>query len=162
MDQSYFKHFILDKDQMKSLLSSSNVTQLTRSRIQFMDGDKGLVGPATIIEVNSDMFIVAVHPSIVHQVQHLLKDGKSTHRNLNHFKLISKTDVSLRHVYSVLQPLSTGDELDTLRAADFDLLNEEQAICINVDRAKLEGGFRMNERIFREQLASTPVETNLD
>ena len=55
-----------------------------------------------------------------------------------------------------------SSELEVVRRANFDLLEEEHAIVINVDRAKLEGGFRMNERIFREQFASTKVQMDLD
>lgn len=65
--------------------------------------------------------------------------------------------MSLRHVYSVFQPLMRSSELEVMRQANFELLEEENALVLNVDRAKLEGGFRMNERIFREQLASVNV-----
>lgn len=50
-----------------------------------------------------------------------------------------------------------SSELEVMRQANFELLEEENALVLNVDRAKLEGGFRMNERIFREQLASVNV-----
>lgn len=59
-----------------------------------------------------------------------------------------------------MEPLAVGDDSQQILAAfeqsDFDanLLKTDQVIAINV--AKINADFRINERVFRETLASRP------
>lgn len=80
-------------------------------------------------------------------------------RFLNVIKVISKRAI-LQHLYNVLEPLAadtaTSSVLRSFEASSFDanLLDSGQVLSLNV--ARLNAEFRINERVFRDQLAARP------
>lgn len=87
--------------------------------------------------------------------------------NFSNFLIVSK-NASLQHLYNVLEPIASQESLrffEAVKQANFDdsLLAQNSVTLINVDRHRLKNkDFRMNERVFREQLASFKQEADPD
>jgi hypothetical protein len=77
--------------------------------------------------------------------------------------------MGLLQIYNVLQPMmkdsASTKTIESIREANFDdhFLQDNQALVLNVSRSNLKNkNFRMNERIFREQMQSFKPEERED
>jgi hypothetical protein len=180
-DQSYFAHFLVSQSAFQTLLQSRlfilkqqncTMTGLSSASYTVVSGsERRLVGFMDVITLNETNVLLMLHPSIVQQVREELfstlplADRSAIEQALrplylNDFIITSK-NIGLLQLYNVLQPLAHNPEsaqvLDSFAKSLFDdnLLESNSVLALDLTRSKIQHpNFRMNERIFREELCS--------
>ena len=66
----------------------------------------------------------------------------------------------MQHIYNVMEPLAADEPskqiLSAFEQTDFDSNILQTGQCVTLNLIKVNSDFRINERIFRDQLASRP------
>lgn len=150
-EKSWYTHFF------KQFSSEADLTQtLTTLNLKPNQHEAEVDGvPIFVLRYNTCL-VVQVHPA-AKSLCRRFESMQFARMFPNAFEITSK-QVALQHIYNVCEPLAFDNDskhiLNCLMEAEFDPQAVPQSLLIPLTLHKPSANFRMNERIFRDQLQS--------